>query len=212
MCGKEKVQTSKEFADVANRHCPGIKILYVPKSEIEKSAQPFLKEIDGIAQIPNTKMVHKVTVLGRYHIEIMSNARSDAVTQHYFKIGYETESEEECDENNHDNEREHGGQHENYIANLEAVESDECLCGKWVMVKLSNAKNGKKFMGQVLAERDGVISVKFVKKVPAFDKFVWSEVEEIEDINKEMVVCKLPEPQMDRRGGITFTKELKGHM
>ena len=39
-------------------------------------------------------------------------------------------------------------------------------------MKISEEKNAKKFVGQVIANTGDMITVKFLKKVPAFDKYV----------------------------------------
>ena len=61
------------------------------------------------------------------------------------------------------------------VGDLKVVGKEENLYGKWVLVKISEEKNAKKFVGQVIANTGDMITVKFLKKVPAFDKYVWSE-------------------------------------
>ena len=76
--------------------------------------------------------------------------------------------------------------------------------GNWVKVQYSQQKDARKFVGQVIRKSGEDIVIKFLKKIPAFDKYVWPEVEEIDTVQSVNIVDILPEPQMDRRDRITF--------
>ena len=56
------------------------------------------------------------------------------------------------------------------------------------------------------------VTVKFLKKVLVFDKNVWQNLKEIDTMNRSKVIYTIQKPQMDWRGGITFTNVLKLHM
>ena len=70
--------------------------------------------------------------------------------------------------------------------------------GNWVKVQYSQQKDARKFVGQVIRKSGEDIVIKFLKKIPAFDKYVWPEIEEIDTVQSVNIVDILPEPQMDR--------------
>lgn len=66
-------------------------------------------------------------------------------------------------------------------------------------------KSVKHYVGQILElnqENDEhLLVVKFVHKCTADNSFVWPEKEDLSVVPRNDIICVLPEPQIDRRGG-----------
>ena len=60
--------------------------------------------------------------------------------------------------------------------------------GKLVLVKLSEQRNAKEFIYQVLSNKEGNITVKFLKKIPAFDRYEWPDADETGTLNASKVL------------------------
>lgn len=77
--------------------------------------------------------------------------------------------------------------------------------GSWVLVKYETKKTRKHFIGQVLSLSEDDMSIKFLKRTNG-GKFVWPEVEDIDNIQYTSVITILPPPQIERRGHHVFPK------
>lgn len=80
----------------------------------------------------------------------------------------------------------------------------ENLDMKWVVVKYSEQKHAKEFVGQVLRDEGGNVTIKFIKKVK-FGKFVWPDIEDIDCLHRSCVMKIFPEPQLHRRARFSFS-------
>ena len=62
------------------------------------------------------------------------------------------------------------------------------------------------FVVQVIEKSGDNFLVKFLKKIPGFDTFVWPDVDNIGTFKTVNIIEILPEPQMDRLDRITFSQ------
>ena len=67
-------------------------------------------------------------------------------------------------------------------------------------------KSVKHFIGQIMSLHDDIISVKFLKSTGQ-GKFVWPEKEDTDMLQNTTIAMILPQPEMDRHGILSFSKE-----
>ena len=85
MSGKAEVQTSQQFANVAQSKCPNMTIVHVDKTDIVESIAELDKVLEGIRAIPNTKRMHRLSVKHAYCIDAQSHANANPIT-HCFRV------------------------------------------------------------------------------------------------------------------------------
>ena len=139
MSGKAEVTTSTEFAEVAAKKCQNIQIKHICKAEVQSEIKKLDDDWNEITAIPNTKQVHRVTVVAPFIIDVQHHASSPS-TRHHFK-GENADGGED-------------GEHIDEDHDVEAVSSDvvanpknmpetlpEDLNLKWVVARYSDQRN-----------------------------------------------------------------------
>ena len=83
MSGRVEVRTSHDFAVVATNKCPNVIVRHISKDDIEAEVEKLNSDWEATLPIPNTKRIHKVTVLSPYVIDVQHHANASP-TRHYF--------------------------------------------------------------------------------------------------------------------------------
>jgi len=96
---------------------------------------------------------------------------------------------------------------------IEAIDSDQNLEGKYVLVKFVSKKSCKYYVALVLNEK---LKVKFMRKwssknIFVKDCFIWPLVDDISVIKRTDIRHILPTPKEDRRGRLTFQISFRGY-
>lgn len=81
---------------------------------------------------------------------------------------------------------------------------------KWVVVKFPMKTKVKRYVGKIVAETDSIPIVKFVRRVKKTSTFVWPQEVDESEVQDEDIVCFLPLPLEERRGGFSFPVSFSG--
>lgn len=89
---------------------------------------------------------------------------------------------------------------------IEAIDTDQNLEGKYVLVQFLTKKSCKYYVAVVLNEK---LKVKFLRKwssknIFVKDCFIWPLVDDISIIKRTDIRHILPTPKEDRRGRLSF--------
>lgn len=80
----------------------------------------------------------------------------------------------------------------------------EIQTDKWVLVQFKEKKSIKQYIGKVVSTKNGVPTVKFLRRIKRSSTFVWPAEEDVTEVEKEDILTILPSPSIGRRGEITF--------
>lgn len=84
--------------------------------------------------------------------------------------------------------------------------------GKWALVQLLTEKNKRQhYVGQIIAIKNNVSTVKFLKKKVDCFKFVWPDSDDISDVGESSILKILPEPNLGRRCELSFNITFAGY-
>lgn len=82
--------------------------------------------------------------------------------------------------------------------------------GTWVLVAYPTKRTVRHFIGQIHSKINDIeFEVKFTRKHKQI--FIWPETEDIDTVQEENIVSTLPQPQILRRGGLTFNIKFAGY-
>ncbi|ESP03538.1 hypothetical protein LOTGIDRAFT_171331 [Lottia gigantea] len=84
----------------------------------------------------------------------------------------------------------------------------ELKAADWVIVEYAGKKQSKKFVGQIIQKKDNFdYLVKFMKQK---DKhcFFWPDTEDISNVDYDMIVGVVKEPEIGRRGFLYFEEDI----
>lgn len=170
---------------MAKKKCQKIQILYCGTDEIQGSMQELDKLWKNILPIPSVRGIHFAKVIAENALEIKKIPTSITSLHHYFK------NESTC-----------------------KPTSCPINSGQWVLVQYSKPGNSSTktadstvhhFIGQVLLSQSSELQVKFLKKTG--NTFIWPSQDDLDFIKTQDVVMVLSEPQMDRRGHLSFEND-----
>lgn len=81
---------------------------------------------------------------------------------------------------------------------------------KWVVVKFPMRTKVKHYVGKIVNETDSIHIVIFVRRVKKTSTFVWPQEVDESEVQDEDIVCFLPLPLEERRGGFSFPVSFSG--
>ena len=193
MSGRASVDSSRKFATVAIDNCKETKILYIAK-EINLKLK-LEEQFNRVNAIPHIQQIHQV-----YTDHEKSKLLVSALAIQNTFMNKTVQERDDHKVNNCDHIKQQSEVHSDNTIVASDVE-DDTLTWKWVVVKYSEDRNAKRFTGQII--KSDVNHVKYLKST-AFDKYVWPEIDDIDDVPKSKIIEILNEPHMDRRSTFAF--------
>ena len=96
--------------------------------------------------------------------------------------------------------------------NLDIADFTSELKGKYVLVKFSGKKSVKQYVGLLVSNDEVKFLRKWHSKLETNEVFfVWPNVPDVSDIDKDDICRILPDPVVDRRGRISFDITIDGY-
>lgn len=174
----------EELANYAAKVCPNISILYV-STEVIDGWKPKLDKIwnTGVHNIPETRKAHCFRSIQPYIISVHTISEDLEGFHVNFKSGEVTTIQlKECEQG-----------------------KDDLKPGTWILVQyLLSKEKTKKYVAQILTNKDDTLHVKFLRHERKSKKFFSPAIGDEADIDKDQVIKILPEPQFDNRLKLNF--------